>query len=108
MDAAVIVLENIYRQLQAADAERIGRSRPIADATGEAVRPVLFSVLVIIVALIPLFTMEGVPGKIFGADVRDLRIRADRRARFSRFSSRRCWLHFANPKSMARNTTRAW
>ena len=29
-------------------------------------RPVLFSVLVIIVALIPLFTMQGVPGKIFG------------------------------------------
>jgi len=29
------------------------------------VRPVLFSVLVIIVALIPLFTMQGVPGKIF-------------------------------------------
>ena len=26
----------------------------------------LFSVLVIIVALIPLFTMQGVPGKIFG------------------------------------------
>ncbi len=28
-------------------------------------RPVLFSVLIIIVALIPLFTMQGVPGKIF-------------------------------------------
>ena len=28
-------------------------------------RPVTFSVLVIIVALIPLFTMQGVPGKIF-------------------------------------------
>ena len=37
----------------------------IADATTEAVRPVAFSVLVIIVALIPLFTMQGVPGKIF-------------------------------------------
>ena len=37
----------------------------IADATAEAVRPVAFSVLVIIVALIPLFTMEGVPGKVF-------------------------------------------
>ena len=37
----------------------------IADATAEAVRPVAFSVLVIIVALIPLFTMQGVPGKVF-------------------------------------------
>ncbi len=65
VDAAVIVLENIYRQLRG---ERSAESEfeTIATATSEAVRPVLFSVLVIIVALIPLFTMEGVPGKIFG------------------------------------------
>jgi heavy metal efflux system protein len=64
VDASVIVLENIYRRFQAAGA---GDSTYdlIADATAEAVRPVLFSVLVIIVALIPLFTMQGVPGKIF-------------------------------------------
>jgi cobalt-zinc-cadmium resistance protein CzcA len=64
VDAAVIVLENIYRRFQSADASA-NTFDLIADATAEAVRPVLFSVLVIIVALIPLFTMEGVPGKIF-------------------------------------------
>jgi len=64
VDAAVIVLENIYRRFQAADSSA-STFDLIADATAEAVRPVLFSVLVIIVALIPLFTMEGVPGKIF-------------------------------------------
>ncbi|HXN72941.1 MAG TPA: CusA/CzcA family heavy metal efflux RND transporter [Candidatus Acidoferrales bacterium] len=64
VDASVIVLENIYRRFQAADAAD-STFDLIADATAEAVRPVLFSVLVIIVALIPLFTMEGVPGKIF-------------------------------------------
>jgi cobalt-zinc-cadmium resistance protein CzcA len=64
VDASVIVLENVYRRLQAANAET-NTSELIADATAEAVRPVAFSVLVIIVALIPLFTMEGVPGKIF-------------------------------------------
>lgn len=65
VDSAVIVLENIYRRLHAAqpgDSE----FETIASAAGEAVRPVLFSVLVIIVALIPLFTMQGVPGRIFG------------------------------------------
>src|SRR5579863_6454608 len=64
VDASVIVLENIYRRMQVAalDADPF---ELIADATAEAVRPVTFSVLVIIVALIPLFTMEGVPGKIF-------------------------------------------
>ena len=64
VDASVIVLENIFRRLQAADASA-NTFDLIADATAEAVRPVAFSVLVIVVALIPLFTMEGVPGKIF-------------------------------------------
>lgn len=63
VDAAVIVLESIYRRLQAASGGNT--SELIADATAEAVRPVAFSVLVIVVALIPLFTMQGVPGKIF-------------------------------------------
>ena len=65
VDAAVIVLENIYRQLRGAKSPE-SEFETIANATSEAVRPVLFSVLVIIVALIPLFTMEGVPGRIFG------------------------------------------
>ena len=63
VDAAVIVLENIYRRLQTVSAGNT--SELIADGTAEAVRPVAFSVLVIVVALIPLFTMQGVPGKIF-------------------------------------------
>jgi cobalt-zinc-cadmium resistance protein CzcA len=64
VDASVIVLEGVFRRLQSA-----GPDTPtfdlIAEATAQAVRPVLFSILVIIVALIPLFTMQGVPGKIF-------------------------------------------
>ncbi|HEY6442017.1 MAG TPA: CusA/CzcA family heavy metal efflux RND transporter [Candidatus Acidoferrales bacterium] len=64
VDASVIVLENIYRRFQSANAGDSGLEL-VADATAEAVRPVIFSVLVIIVALIPLFTMQGVPGKIF-------------------------------------------
>ncbi len=64
VDAAVIVLENIFRRFQAATSS-VNTFDLIADATAEAVRPVAFSVLVIIVALIPLFTMQGVPGKVF-------------------------------------------
>ena len=64
VDASIIVLENAFRRLQTAP---VGASKQaiIAEATAEAVRPVAFSVLVIMVALIPLFTMQGVPGKIF-------------------------------------------
>jgi cobalt-zinc-cadmium resistance protein CzcA len=64
VDAAVIVLENIFRRFQSVNSN-VQTFDLIADATAEAVRPVAFSVLVIIVALIPLFTMEGVPGKVF-------------------------------------------
>jgi cobalt-zinc-cadmium resistance protein CzcA len=64
VDAAVIVLENIFRRFQSANSN-VQTFDLIADATAEAVRPVAFSVLVIIVALIPLFTMQGVPGKVF-------------------------------------------
>ncbi len=64
VDASVIVLENIYRRFQSATSN-ISTLDLVADATAEAVRPVIFSVLVIVVALIPLFTMQGVPGKIF-------------------------------------------
>jgi cobalt-zinc-cadmium resistance protein CzcA len=64
VDASVIVLENIYRRFQAATSNASTLDL-VAEATAEAVRPVIFSVLVIVVALIPLFTMQGVPGKIF-------------------------------------------
>ena len=63
-DASVIVLENIYRRFQTATSNASTLDL-VADATAEAVRPVIFSVLVIVIALIPLFTMQGVPGKIF-------------------------------------------
>ncbi len=64
VDAAIIVLESVFRRLQTAGPAD-STFDLIAEGTAEAVRPVIFSVLVIIVALIPLFTMEGVPGQIF-------------------------------------------
>ncbi len=64
VDSAIVVLENIYRRLHEAENEehRLGL---IAEASSEAARPVLFSTLIILVAFIPLFTMKGVPGRIF-------------------------------------------
>ena len=64
VDASVIVLENIYRRFQGATS-KTSTLELVAEATAEAVRPVIFSVLVIVIALVPLFTMQGVPGKIF-------------------------------------------
>ncbi len=64
VDSAIVVLENIYRRLhEARDDEH--RLQLISEASSEAAKPVLFSTLIILVAFIPLFTMEGVPGRIF-------------------------------------------
>jgi heavy metal efflux system protein len=64
VDSAIIVLENIYRRLHEATSDE-HRLDLISEGTAEAARPVLFSTLIILVAFIPLFTMQGVPGKIF-------------------------------------------
>ena len=93
VDAAVIVVENIYRNFQArpqdsqallrqlaegkwgrdptrgSDFSSAGLDRPAAAHPGE--RPagrsaVFFSTAIIVAAFIPLFTMQGVEGQIFG------------------------------------------
>ena len=64
VDSAIVVLENIYRRLHEAKDEE-HRLSLIAEGTSEAAKPVLFSTLIILVAFLPLFTMKGVPGRIF-------------------------------------------
>lgn len=96
VDSAVIVMENIFRNLQRpADQRRSLLERLAAGAWGadptqasadhaaplhgwterlrlilisvlQVDRAVLFSVLIIVAAFVPLFTMEGVEGAIFG------------------------------------------
>lgn len=64
VDASIVVLEAIYRQLTN---RVIGENVAdlVAAGTTLAARPVLFSTAIILVAFIPLFTMSGVPGRIF-------------------------------------------
>jgi cobalt-zinc-cadmium resistance protein CzcA len=64
VDATVIDLEHIHRSLRSRRDDETVES-VIAEAMSEASRPVLFSVAIILVAFLPLFTMRGVPGKIF-------------------------------------------
>ena len=64
VDSAIVVLENIYRRMHEATSDEQELDR-IAEGTGEAAKPVLFATLIILVAFIPLFTMQGVPGRIF-------------------------------------------
>jgi cobalt-zinc-cadmium resistance protein CzcA len=64
VDASIVVLESVFRRLSRRE---LGAPAGPAIVQGvvDAARPVLFSTMIILVAFIPLFTMEGVPGKIF-------------------------------------------
>jgi cobalt-zinc-cadmium resistance protein CzcA len=74
VDATVIMVENIFRHLAhdhpaetAIPDERLDdKLRRILAAAVEVDKPIFFSVVITIAAFLPLFTMQGVEGQIFG------------------------------------------
>src|SRR5215211_2788466 len=74
VDATVIMVENIFRHLAHAvrrevsdpDTRLSEKLRRILAAAVEVDRPIFFSVIITIAAFLPLFTMQGVEGQIFG------------------------------------------
>jgi heavy metal efflux system protein len=70
VDGAVIVVENVFRKLtEETRAHHVlddeGRKRAILTAAVEVGRPTLFSMLIIIAAHIPIFTLQRHEGRIF-------------------------------------------
>jgi cobalt-zinc-cadmium resistance protein CzcA len=63
VDATVIMMENVAHHLARSDGH--SHRKHILDAAVEVAGPVLFSVVIIAVAFLPLFTMTGVEGVIF-------------------------------------------
>lgn len=70
VDAGVVMAENIYRRLSLAiehaeNPENIDRLAVIMSAAQEVGRPITFTIFIIIAVYLPLFTLEGVEGKMF-------------------------------------------
>ena len=65
VDGAVIVVENVFRKLTEESRDRTPRLQRILEATTEVGRPTLFSMLIIIAANIPIFTLQRHEGRIF-------------------------------------------
>ncbi len=65
LDGAVILVENVYRHM--AEERPVPERVPsvVSRAAMEVVRPILFSLSIIIAAMIPIFTLERVEGRIF-------------------------------------------
>ncbi len=64
VDAAVIMVENIYRRLAESEA-RGNVTQIIRDAAAEVDRPLFYSVVVIVVSFLPIYVLTGPSGVLF-------------------------------------------
>ncbi len=64
VDGAVIMVEHVARRLGDVRGARQGRSA-VLEAAGEIARPTLFALCIIIVAYVPIFSLQRVEGRIF-------------------------------------------
>ncbi len=66
VDSAIVVVENIYRRLLDSKAkDKKERLKQIKQAVLEVGNPILFAIFIIIISFIPIFTLEGMEGKLF-------------------------------------------
>ena len=67
VDGAVIVVENIFRHLSEHKGPKTKETMReiILDATSQVARPTFFSMLIIIIAHVPIFTLQRHEGRIF-------------------------------------------
>ena len=67
VDAAIIVVENVHKRLERWEHEgaKEPRAEVVLQALQEVGRPIFFSLLVITVGFLPVFTLEGTEGRLF-------------------------------------------
>jgi heavy metal efflux system protein len=65
VDSTVIMVENIYRVLSSGKYANLTLGDRIVHAAHEVERSLLFSTLIMVCALLPLFTMKGAEGQLF-------------------------------------------
>ena len=65
VDASVVMVENFVRRLHDTRGEPSDRIRVLQTAAFEVGRPIVFGVAIIIAVYIPIFTLEGLEGRMF-------------------------------------------
>lgn len=64
-DGAIVMVENIYRHMNDPNAAKKPMADIILNAAKEVSRPIVFSIAIIIIVFLPIFTLQGVEGKMF-------------------------------------------
>ena len=67
VDGAVVMVENSFRIMaeRRADGEEVNRTEAVLTAAREVANPIAFAILIIIVVFLPLFSLQGLEGKLF-------------------------------------------
>ena len=65
VDGSVVMIENIFRHLEKPREERVPVVRVVGEAAREIARLVTFAIAIIMIVFLPLFTLQGVEGKMF-------------------------------------------
>jgi heavy metal efflux system protein len=67
VDGAVVMVENVFRIMaeRHAKGEEVDRSSAVLAAAREVANPIAFAIMIIIVVFLPLFSLEGLEGKLF-------------------------------------------
>lgn len=65
VDGSVVMVENIFRHLTEERDSRLSVSELVIRSAKEVARPVAFAIGIIIIVFLPLFTLQGIEGKMF-------------------------------------------
>jgi cobalt-zinc-cadmium resistance protein CzcA len=65
VDGAVVMVENIFRQVAACQGQPLKIMEVIADAAAEVDRPILYAVAVIVAGFLPIYVLSGPSGELF-------------------------------------------
>jgi copper/silver efflux system protein len=67
VDASIVIVENVHKRLEhwKGDGGEVGRTKVMIDAMKEVGKPIFFSLLVIMISFLPVFTLEAQEGRLF-------------------------------------------
>ncbi len=65
VDGAVVMVENIFRQIAERQGQPLHLREVIADAAAEVDRPIFYAVAVIVAGFLPIYVLSGPSGKLF-------------------------------------------
>jgi len=65
VDGSVVMIENSFRHMEENEGEDLTMTRLVGVAAREVARPIVFASAIVIAVFLPIFTLQGVEGKLF-------------------------------------------